>query len=154
MNDIRWTRGGHRGEGLNCRNNWIIHLSTLLQFWTLDVSVIETTHLDRYETHFQVCYRGRGDNSEQSSLSLTTSLKLFITQMHDRGFSLIGPPLRCTLSKFITYIFEYWLLPHLASTHVMNAPRPTPFFASLPFPCIIVNANRRSLGTRLVIPWL
>ena len=28
---------------------------------------------------------------EQSSLSLTTSLKLFITQMHDRGFGLIGP---------------------------------------------------------------
>ena len=28
---------------------------------------------------------------EQSSLSLTTSLKLFITQIHDRGFSLIGP---------------------------------------------------------------
>ena len=27
---------------------------------------------------------------EQSSLSLTTSLKLFITQMHDRGFDLIG----------------------------------------------------------------
>ena len=27
---------------------------------------------------------------EQSSLSLTTSLKLFIIQMHDRGFSLIG----------------------------------------------------------------
>ena len=28
---------------------------------------------------------------EQSSLSLTTSLKLSITQMHDRGFGLIGP---------------------------------------------------------------
>ena len=28
---------------------------------------------------------------EQSSLSLTTSLKLFITQMHDYGFGLIGP---------------------------------------------------------------
>ena len=28
---------------------------------------------------------------EQSSLSLTTSLKLFITQMHDCGFGLIGP---------------------------------------------------------------
>ena len=28
---------------------------------------------------------------EQSSLSLTTSFKLFITQMHDCGFSLIGP---------------------------------------------------------------
>ena len=28
---------------------------------------------------------------EQSSLSLTTSLRLFITQMHDRGFGLIGP---------------------------------------------------------------
>ena len=28
---------------------------------------------------------------EQSSLSLTTSLKLFITQMHDRSFGLIGP---------------------------------------------------------------
>ena len=32
--------------------------------------------------------------------------------------------------KFTTYIFEYWLLPpyvHLVSTHVMNAPRPSPF---------------------------
>ena len=28
---------------------------------------------------------------KQSSLSLTTSLKLFITQMHDCGFGLIGP---------------------------------------------------------------
>ena len=33
--------------------------------------------------------------------------------------------------KFSTYIFEYRLLPpyvHLASTHVMNAPRPSPCF--------------------------
>ena len=30
---------------------------------------------------------------KQSSLSLTTSLKLFITQMHDRSFGLIGPRL-------------------------------------------------------------
>ena len=28
---------------------------------------------------------------EQSPLSLTTSLKFFITQMHDCGFGLIGP---------------------------------------------------------------
>ena len=28
---------------------------------------------------------------EQFSLSLTTSLRLFITQMHDHGFGLIGP---------------------------------------------------------------
>ena len=27
--------------------------------------------------------------------------------------------------------------------HVMNAPRPSPFFAGLPLPCIIVNANGR-----------
>ena len=39
---------------------------------------------------------------------------------------------------------------HLVSTscppdviHMMNAPRPSLFFAGLPLPCIIVNANRR-----------
>jgi len=36
----------------------------------------------------------------------------------------------------------------------MNSPWPSPFFAALPLPCIIVNANRRTkngvgLGTRL-----
>ena len=58
--------------------------------------------------------------------------------------------------KFSTYIFEYRQLPpyvHLTSTHVMNTPRASPFFAGLPLPCIIVNANegknRRGLGTRL-----
>ena len=48
--------------------------------------------------------------------------------------------------KFRTYTFECWPLPpyvHLASTHVMNAPRPSPLFAGLPLPCIIVNANGR-----------
>ena len=42
---------------------------------------------------------------------------------------------------------KYQALPppyvHLASTHVMNAPRSSPFFAGLPLPCIIVNANGR-----------
>ena len=42
-------------------------------------------------------------------------------------------------------------------THVMNAPRPSPFFfCTLPLPCIILNANRRTkngvgLGTRLIL---
>ena len=48
--------------------------------------------------------------------------------------------------KFSTYIFEYRPLPpyvHLASTHVMNASRPSLFFAGIPLPCIIENANRR-----------
>ena len=38
------------------------------------------------------------------------------------------------------YIFGYWPLPpyvHLASTHVMNVPRPSPFFAGLPLLCIV-----------------
>ena len=58
--------------------------------------------------------------------------------------------------KFSMYIFEYRPLPpyvQLASTHVMNAPRPSPIFAGFPLPCIIVNANEREkwggLGTRL-----
>ena len=54
-----------------------------------------------------------------------------------------GKKLPC---KFSTYIFEYQPLPpyvHLTSIHVMNAPRPSPFFAGLPLPCIIVNANGR-----------
>ena len=39
--------------------------------------------------------------------------------------------------------------------HVVSVPRPSPFFAALPPPCIILNANRRTkkngvgLGTRL-----
>ena len=45
-------------------------------------------------------------------------------------------------SKFSAYIFEYWPLPpyvHLTSTHVMNAPKPSPFFASFLLQFIIVN---------------
>ena len=41
----------------------------------------------------QFCYRVEEITPKQSSLSLTTSLKLFITQMHDRSFGLIGPRL-------------------------------------------------------------
>ena len=46
--------------------------------------------------------------------------------------------------KFSTYIFEYQAPPprmsYLASTHVMNALRPSLFFAAM---CIIVSANGR-----------
>ena len=52
--------------------------------------------------------------------------------------------------KFSMNIFEYRPLPpyiHLTSTHVMNAPRPSPFFTGLPLPCIIVNANERKNRT-------
>ena len=55
--------------------------------------------------------------------------------------------------KFNTYIFEYWPLPpyiHLASTHVMNTPGPSPFVAGLPLPCIIVNANGTMTTTKNV----
>ena len=47
--------------------------------------------------------------------------------------------------KFSAYIFEYRLLPyvHLASTHVVNALRPSLFVIDLPLLCIIVNANGR-----------
>ena len=39
-------------------------------------------------------------------------------------------------------------------SHMMSIPRPSLFFAALPLPCIILNANRRTknrggLGTRL-----
>ena len=46
--------------------------------------------------------------------------------------------------------FGSWIPPPPMSTsrppdviHVMNAPRPSPFFTGLPLPCIIVNANGR-----------
>ena len=51
--------------------------------------------------------------------------------------------------KFATYIFEYQPLPpyvYLTSTHVMNAPRPSPFFTSLLLPCIIVNCGYGEKG--------
>ena len=42
---------------------------------------------------------------------------------------------------------------HLVSTHMMNAPRSSPFFTGPLFPCVIVNANRQwkweGLWTRL-----
>ena len=53
------------------------------------------------------------------------------------------------------YIFEYRLLPpniHLASTHVMNAPRPSSFFAAPVYYSECkwkVYKNGGGLGTRL-----
>ena len=50
LNDIRWTPGGCGGEGGEATANatyWIICSSALPQFWTPDLSVIETTHFDR-----------------------------------------------------------------------------------------------------------
>ena len=44
------------------------------------------------------------------------------------------------------YIFVVGPLPtydYLASTHAVNAPRPSLFFTALPLPCIILNANWR-----------
>ena len=67
-------------------------------------------------------------------------------------------------SSTLFHEFECGPLPpyvHLTSTsrppdviHVVSVPRPSPFFAALPPPCIILNANRRTkngvgLGTRL-----
>ena len=41
-------------------------------------------------------------------------------------------------------------------SHVIGVPRPSPFFAALPLPCIILNVNRRTKngggpGTRLSV---
>ena len=49
--------------------------------------------------------------------------------------------------KKLAFKFNTWILVpppyvHLASTHMMNAPRPSPFLAELPLPCIIMSANR------------
>ena len=59
--------------------------------------------------------------------------------------------------KFSTCIFEDRSLPtynHCTSTHVMNAPRPSLFFAGYPLLCIIVmeGKNGGGLGTRLLLP--
>ena len=48
------------------------------------------------------------------------------------------------VSSIVLYLFKYRPLLtyiHLTSTYMMNAPKPSPFFACLPLPCIIVNAN-------------
>ena len=52
--------------------------------------------------------------------------------------------------KFSVYMLEYWpLRPPCVHSHE-NAPRPPPFFASLPFPCIIVKQTEgEGLGMRL-----
>ena len=48
VNDVRWTQGRCRGEGSNHQKmHWIIHSNTLAQFWAPNISVNETTHLDR-----------------------------------------------------------------------------------------------------------
>ena len=53
------TSGGREievGGGSNCQNNVQDHpFECSTEFWAPDLSVIETTHLDRQETHFQVC---------------------------------------------------------------------------------------------------
>ena len=54
--------------------------------------------------------------------------------------------------KFSMYIFEYRSLPlppyvHLASTHVMNAPRPSLFFAGLPLPYNIFCERKQKVKT-------
>jgi len=64
-----------------------------------------------------------------------------------------------TGKKLAFWIYSYWIsgpppYVHLASTHVMNEPRPSPFFAILLLPCIILNAKQRmkngeGLGMRL-----
>ena len=54
----------------------------------------------------------------------------------------------CTLSRMKTsMLFECGLLPPMSTScptdviHVINVPRPSSFFASLPLLCIILNAN-------------
>ena len=51
------TSGGCRRGGANHakkkNTSWIICLSALPQFWTPDVSVVKTTHLEHQETHSQ-----------------------------------------------------------------------------------------------------
>ena len=45
--NVRWTRGGRRGGGTQLsKQHTRSSIQALLQFWTPDVSVIETTHLD------------------------------------------------------------------------------------------------------------
>ena len=62
--------------------------------------------------------------------------------------------------KFSTYIFEYWPLPtyiHLVSTHVMNAPRPSLFFAAFRSHILLwiqKVKTRGGLGMRLVRAFL
>ena len=53
----------------------MLHFKRVYNFWPGSVSELE------------IAFVGSPD---KSSLSLTRSLKLFITQMHDRGFGLIG----------------------------------------------------------------
>ena len=46
VNDVRWTRGGHKEEGPNGKTtHWIICSRTLPHFWTSDIRVVETTRL-------------------------------------------------------------------------------------------------------------
>ena len=60
-----WTWGGHGcdldvgcgGKGPLCQNNGQNHCSSALpRFRAPDFSMMETTHLDQYETRFQVYY--------------------------------------------------------------------------------------------------
>ena len=78
-----------------------------------------------------------------------------------------GPPdismMESTCKKLAFKFSTYRPLPpyvHLVSTHVMNAPGPSPFFffAGLPLQCIIANANgrlkRRRFGNESMKTWL
>ena len=73
---------------------------------------------------------------ERSTEALNSSSKLLILFGKKHAF------------KFSMYIFEYQPPPpppsppyvYLASTHVINAPRPSLFFTAM---CIIVSANGR-----------
>ena len=46
MNDVRWMQGGRWGPTAKA-THWIMRSSALLQFWTSDISMIETARLDR-----------------------------------------------------------------------------------------------------------
>ena len=54
-------------------------------------------------------------------------------------------------SELTSYIFKYWPLPpyvHLASTHVMNAPRPSLLFVALLLLCVIVQTEGKNKMSR------
>ena len=91
-------------------------------YWTSDLSVIETTHLKQLS-----------DTGSSVHVVYWTSDLSVIETIH-------------LAFKFSMHTFKYGLLSpytHLASTHVINAPRPSLFFTGLLLPCITVNTNGR-----------
>ena len=96
----------------------------------------------------QVDVEGRGGAVTAKTTHWTIYLSVF--WLHN----LVWWKLLVLTGKKLSFMFSMYIGPlppyvHLGSTHVMNAPRSSPFSASLPLLCIVEGKSGGGLGTSL-----